>query len=112
MKHLRWIVTIPLAVAIIVFSVSNRESVLVDPWPLGGPLFVPLYILVLGAAAGGLLAGSTMQWLTHAPARLQSRRKSGQIGKLEAELGKLKETPTGTPGRGGLPAAIPPLDTV
>ncbi len=112
MKYLRWIVTIPLAVAIVVFSVSNRGSVLVDPWPLGESLFVPLYVLVFGAAAAGFLAGSTLQWLSHAPARLQSRRKSGQIGKLEAELGKLKGAPTATPRRGGLPATIPPLDAV
>lgn len=114
MKYLRWIVTIPLAVAIVVFSVSNREAVLVDPWPVGEPLLAPLYVLVIGAAAAGFLAGSILQWLSHTPARLQSRRKSGQIGKLEAELGKLKEAPTPTAARrrGGLPATMPPLDAV
>ena len=69
MKYLRWIVTIPLALAIIVFSVTNRESVKVDPWPLGEPLPVPVYVLVLGAGALGFLAGSTLQWLSSAPTR-------------------------------------------
>ncbi len=112
MKYLRWILTIPLAVAMVVFSVSNREAILVDPWPLGEPLSVPLYVLVLGAAAAGFLAGSTLQWLSHAPGRLQARRKSGQISKLEVELGKLKQAPPPAAGRGGLPATTPPLDAV
>ena len=111
MKYLRWILTIPLAVIIVVFSVGNRQAVLVDPWPLGEPLPVPLYILVFGAAATGFLAGSILQWLSHTPSRLQARRRSGQISKLEAELGKLKQAPIAA-GRGRLPATIPPLDAV
>ncbi len=111
MKYLRWIVTIPLAIVIVVFSVNNREGALIDPWPLGEPLFVPLYVLVLGAGAIGFLVGTTLQWLSNAPSRLQSRRKTGQISKLEAELGKLKEHPGATAERTGLPATTPHLDT-
>ncbi len=113
MRYLRWIVTIPLAVAIVVFSVNNRESMLIDPWPFGEPLFVPMYVLVFGAAAAGFLAGSTLQWLSNAPGRVRSRRKSSQIGKLEAELSRLKEaTPAGTSSSGGVPATTQPVDAI
>ena len=112
MKYLRWIVTLPLAVAIVVFSVNNREPAVTDLWPFGEPIMVPLYILVLGAAAIGFLAGSILQWLSNAPGRLQSRRKTGQIGKLEAELGRLKDAQPATEPRSGLPATTPPIDAV
>ncbi len=112
MKYLRWIVTLPLAVAIVVFSVNNRVPAFVDPWPFGEALTIPLYILVLGAAAIGFLAGSVLQWLGNAPGRLQSRRKSGQINKLEAELGRLKDSQPSAEPRSGLPATTPPIDAV
>ena len=57
-----WIVGFGLAAIVVVFALSNRETVLIGFWPLADGLAAPIYLAVLlpflaGMAAGWLAAG-------------------------------------------------------
>ncbi|NNE84727.1 MAG: LapA family protein, partial [Alphaproteobacteria bacterium] len=44
MKRLRWLITVPLALILIVFAVNNRHLVDVSLWPLGIVISLPLFV--------------------------------------------------------------------
>ena len=58
------LLTIPLAVLIVVFSLSNRGTVNIGFWPFSKGVDLPLFVIVLVAVLIGLLWGfliSTLQ---------------------------------------------------
>ncbi len=57
LRILTWIVGLPLAVAAIGFAVANRQSIVLDLWPLPFMLTVSVYLTVLGSLAIGLVLG-------------------------------------------------------
>ncbi len=54
---MRRFLALPFAAVIVVFALSNRETVLLGFWPLVNGLAVPLFLALLGAGLGGLLLG-------------------------------------------------------
>ena len=57
MNRLRWLITLPLAVVLVVFAVNNRNTVEVDLWPLGLVVDWPMFVYVFLGAGIGLLIG-------------------------------------------------------
>ncbi len=57
MKFLWWIALALVAVLLILFAVSNRETVSVELWPLPALMQLPLYLLVLGTLVVGFFLG-------------------------------------------------------
>ena len=91
MRRISWIVTLPLMLALVVFSLANRGEVSLDLWPFNAstppmPLFVPL----LGALFIGLLIGGTAAWLSAAKVRRRARELSFDKSHLEREVIRLK----------------------
>jgi lipopolysaccharide assembly protein A len=82
-NRLRWLVTIPLAVVLVVFAVSNRAPAEVDLWPLGLIVAWPLFVYVFLGAAIGLLFGAVFAWISSGAARKQSRARKARISELE-----------------------------
>ena len=73
-----WIVVMPLAVAVIVFSVNNRADVVLDLWPLDmvtQPL--PVFSVVLVGLFAGFLIGGLVVWISGGKARRRARREAG-----------------------------------
>lgn len=99
MKVLSWLIGLPIAVLAIIFAVSNRGAVLVDLWPLPWEVMLPLYLLVLGALAVGLVVGALIAWISAGSTRARARREHRRANRLEMEL---EET------RQGDSAAAPP----
>ncbi len=95
MKVLSWLIGLPIAVLAIIFAVSNRAGVLVDLWPLPWEVTLPLYLLVLGALALGLIVGAVIAWLSTGSTRARARREHRRANRLEVELGQAREA--GTP---------------
>lgn len=91
MKHLSWIILFPLAVLLIVFSVTNRNAVTIDLWPLPVMIDVPLFALVFAALLMGVAWGGVSAWLNGGKARRAARMKTREAELNAAEAGRLKD---------------------
>ncbi len=118
MKRLSWILTLPLMVVAVIFAISNREVVTLDLWPLAMTIQAPLFVLVLGSAVVGLLAGAVVAWFSGGPTRRRARAARRHAAELEREIARLRESieserPAATPRPPdntlpGLPSVPPP----
>ena len=105
MKLIHWLVTLPLAVIIVLFAVSNRDGVVVTFWPIPVAIEAPLYLVVLLALVFGFLAGELVAWINGRHHRRHARRRARRIEELERELGATQaKLPKSEPTR--LPAAM------
>ena len=105
MKLIHWLVTLPLAIIIVLFAVSNRDGVTVTFWPIPVAIEAPLYLIVLLALAVGFLVGELVAWINGRHHRRHARRRARRIEELERELGATQaKLPKHEPTR--LPAAM------
>jgi len=106
-KHLSWIVTVPLAVVIVVFAIANRQVVTIDLWPFDASLSGPLYLLILICLLVGFLAGATIMWLSEGRRRRLAREARDRSLELERQMTDLKRKVADRPAAPGatLPAA-------
>ncbi len=106
MKLVHWLVTAPLALLLVVFAVSNRESVTVTLWPLPVVLDAPLYLVVLLVLLIGFLVGQLVAWINGRHWRREARRRARRIEALERELAATQaQLPKSEVSRLPLPAA-------
>ena len=90
-KNLSWIFLFPLAVALIVFAVSNREVVQLDLWPFPVTLHIPLFIMLFATLVIGVIWGGVATWFSGGSARRVGRIKAREARQAEAEIKRLKE---------------------
>ena len=86
-----WIVVMPLAAAVIVFSVNNRADVVLDLWPLDmvtQPL--PVFSVVLAGLFAGFLIGGLVVWISGGKARRRARREGHRADRAEREIKEAK----------------------
>lgn len=86
MRHVSWIITIPLAAVAISFAVSNRETVEVALWPFPATAQISVFIAVLLPALIGFLLGGIVVWLSGGPTRRRARHQSHELDALSREL--------------------------
>ena len=91
MKHLSWIILFPLAILLIVFSVTNRAPVTIDLWPIPIMIDVPLFALVFAALLVGVVWGGISAWLNGSKVRRTARLKSREANLATAESRRLKD---------------------
>ena len=90
MRRLSWIVTLPLMLALVVFSLANRGEVSLDLWPFNESITLPLAWLLLAALFIGLLIGGGVAWLSGARHRQRARELRFDKTHLERETIRLK----------------------
>lgn len=90
MKHLSWLITLPVTLVVVVFAVSNRTPVEVDLFPLPWRPILPAYLLVLGSMFIGFLIGGMSTWLAGAPYRRRARRLAAEAQVLSRELAEVR----------------------
>jgi uncharacterized integral membrane protein len=90
MKRLSWIVTLPFAVAAVLFAVMNRTPVTIDLWPLPWRIEAPTFLILLGSLAFGLLIGLLLAWLTGGMKRRRMRELAHDNQRLTTELQELR----------------------
>ncbi len=107
MKFLWWIVLALAALLLILFAISNRESVSLGLWPLlpEAALEMPLYLLVLGVLVVGFVVGQLVGWIGGWRWRREARRARERIAVLESELAAARAERSGVPVAGA-PAAV------
>jgi uncharacterized integral membrane protein len=86
LRYLSWIITIPIALLIVSFAVSNRETVELNLWPLPFQVWAPVYLVGLLALALGFLAGGLVAWLAGRRHRVNARRQTRRAERLEQDL--------------------------
>jgi len=86
MRFLSWIVLALVAVVLVLFAVSNRETVSVGLWPLPVLVDLPLYLVLLGTLIFGFVAGELTAWVRGWRRRREARRNRVRIVQLEREV--------------------------
>lgn len=86
MRYLSWIITVPIALLVISFAVSNREAVDLTIWPLPFVMAAPVYLLVLLTLVLGFIIGGLVAWGGQHHHRREARRGRERIRQLTEEL--------------------------
>jgi uncharacterized integral membrane protein len=86
---------VPLALLIVLFSVANRGSVRIslDPISRDAPTLaydLPLFVIVLGALALGVLFGGCASWLAQGKHRKAARHNRREVETLRSEAQMLR----------------------
>ncbi|WP_161958846.1 LapA family protein [Ferruginivarius sediminum] len=90
MKHISWVITLPLLAIAVVFAVNHRGRVVLDLWPLPLRVEPPLYLLVLLAIFVGFVIGGLVVWAAQGRNRHKARQRRFRVEELEREVTFLK----------------------
>jgi uncharacterized integral membrane protein len=93
MKFLWWAALALVAVVLILFAISNRETVSVALWPLPTVVEMPRYLLVLSTLLIGFVVGELVAWVGSWRWRREARRSRDRIAMLERELAAERARP-------------------
>ncbi len=88
-RILSWIIMIPFALVVIIFSAVNRELVTLDLWPLPHEVTVPVFTLVLAVFIFGFLWGAGVAWVSAGSNRRRARNAQWRAETAERELRSL-----------------------
>jgi uncharacterized integral membrane protein len=100
-KHLSWIVTLPVTLVVVIFAVANREQAVLSFWPLPWSAGLPIWLIVLGCLLTGFLLGATVAWLSGGPRRRRARQtaeRARELARQLAELQRRQTAPQAVPG--------------
>ena len=84
-------VTIPLALVIVSFAVSNRDPIGLQLWPLPQELVVPGFLVALVPLAAGILLGGLIAWLSGGKHRYLARSRKDKLDELGRKVISLQE---------------------
>lgn len=91
---LKALILVPIALAIVLFSVANRAAVRVSLDPISdAPQFaydVPLFAVVLASIAAGILIGGLASWIAQGKHRKAARRNRREVEALRSETQSLR----------------------
>ena len=90
MRHLSWLLTLPITLIVVVFAVFNRTPVEIDLFPLPWRPVLPAYLLVLGSLFLGFLIGGIVAWFAGGPRRRRTRRLAVEADVLSRELAEAR----------------------
>lgn len=90
MRYLSWLITLPLILTILCFAIGNRDPSVINLWPFGVQVAMPIFLLVLLPLALGLIAGGLMLWMASLRHRLAARRLGKELAALKLEMAKLR----------------------
>ena len=94
-KFLNVLIVLPLGLILIVFAVANRHFVTVsfDPFNTTEPALaasLPLFVLIIGVAILGVVAGGLATWFGQRHWRRAARRHEADAREAKAELADLR----------------------
>lgn len=98
MRYIRYLILAVIGIALIAVALANRGMVSLTLLPEGLAAIVgmnqsislPLFVVIFGGVAVGVLLGFIWEWLREHKHRAEVSRKSREVGKLEREVKKLK----------------------
>lgn len=101
MRYVRYLVLALIALALLLVASANRGAVTLNLLPgefvpyvgRNWSVEVPLYLVIFGAIAAGLLLGFVWEWLREHKHRKVAARSSREAKQLSREVEKLKPQP-------------------
>ncbi len=106
MKRLRWIITVPLALILVVIAVNNRHLVEVSLWPLDFIVRWPLFVFVYIGAVAGFLVGAAVAWTSAAQHHRRVRQRRLEKEAQAARAAHRADDPKRGEGAGATPPAV------
>jgi uncharacterized integral membrane protein len=89
-KVLSWLVGVPVAAAILLFALSNRQDITLALWPLEDVLVVQAYVAILGTLLVGVVLGGLLSGAASLKHRRAVRRQTRRADDLDRQLQGLK----------------------
>lgn len=93
MRRLTFILTLPLFVAAIVFSLQNRMQVDISFWPFDAKATLPLSLLSMGLLAFGFVGGTLVAGVLNIGQFFEMRRLKKELAALKAKIEKQSASP-------------------
>ena len=98
MRYIRYAFLAALGIVLVSVSLANRDAVtlrllpleLADLLGLDWAVTLPLFVVVLGGIAAGLVIGFFWEWLREHKHRRDASVKGREVARLEREVGRLK----------------------
>ena len=92
-RILSWIVTAPIIVLVILFAISNLDSVTLRLRPFPLDMTIPIWALTLIVLFVGFILGAIVTWLGDRKRRRDARLLSRRVVELEQTLAELRVRP-------------------
>lgn len=89
MKSIGRIILLVIAACLVIFAVANRGPTTLNLWPLPFAATLPLYIVLLGALAFGIILGGIIAWVSGHRWRRRAREAERRIEALDRQLATL-----------------------
>jgi len=91
-RLISWLIMVPAFIAVTVFALNNKTSLVLDLWPFGLAIEMPIYLAFLVALAMGALLGGFAAWRGQSRARgaLRGQAYEGEVARRE--LNSARET--------------------
>ena len=92
---LKALILLPVAIVVVLLAVANRAPVVLsfDPFSKGQPelsIALPLFALILGSVALGVVLGGVGAWLAAGRQRHERRMSTRELNRLKAEADRLR----------------------
>ena len=99
-RYLRYLFLAVLGLGLVTVAMANRAPVQVKALPddlaallgLQWQMDLPLFIVIFGGMAAGLLIGFVWEWFREMKHRSTASRKSREVARLERELAVMKDS--------------------
>ena len=103
-RFLKSLVLLPVAALVILLAVANRAPVQLsfDPVNIDAPVFsvsLPLYAILFGAVALGIVVGGVFTWLGQGRVRANARHHRREATRYEREVNRLRPYAPDAPGQ-------------
>jgi uncharacterized integral membrane protein len=98
-RYLRWLFLGLLALCLVTVAMANRAPVTLRALPedmsaffgIGGSVELPLFLVIFGGIAAGLLIGFVWEWFREMKHRNVASSKLREVTRLERELATLRD---------------------
>lgn len=86
---LSWLLTLPVALLVALFALSNRHDIPVSLFPFFDSVPQPLYLLTLFIALAAFFLGGIVVWIAGSSSRRKRSDLARRVRSMEAELARM-----------------------
>jgi uncharacterized integral membrane protein len=90
MRFIAWLVGAVFAILVVVFAISNKDSITIGLWPFDEGIQAPKFLIALVPLAIGLLIGAGFSGIGTMRARMRHRSAQRRVRGMEREMEELR----------------------